>query len=135
MRVIIAGGRDFSNYDYLVDAIEESGYKITTVISGHATGADTLGEIYADDNDIPLEVYPADWSKYGKVAGFIRNAQMADVADSAVIMWDGKSNGTKNMVQEMKKRGLPFFVRYYNIEFTPETPSIFNGLFLENEDE
>jgi len=132
MRVIIAGGRDFSNYDYLVDAIEESGYKITTVISGHATGADTLGEIYADDNDIPLEVYPADWSKNGKAAGHIRNAQMADVADAAIIMWDGESKGTWNMIKEMKKRGLPIFVRYYNIEFTPETPSIFNGLFLED---
>lgn len=121
------------DYDYLYDTIQESGFNITTVISGHAPGADTLGEIYADDNDIPVELHPADWNRYGKAAGHIRNAQMADVADAAVIMWDGKSKGTKNMIHEMKKRGLPYILRFYNINFIPQYPTtIFNGLFDED---
>lgn len=113
MRVIIAGGRDYHNYDTLLDAIKESGFDITTVISGGASGVDALGEQYADNMCIPLNVYYADWKANGKAAGPIRNRKMAENADALIALWDGKSPGTKNMIETATKKGLLTHVKYY----------------------
>ena len=87
MRVIIAGCRDFDNYEFLKTlcgfsllGIEEK----VTVISGHAKGADMLGEKFAIEHGLSLEIYPADWKKYGPSAGPIRNEKMAKIADMLI---------------------------------------------------
>lgn len=102
MRVIIAGSRDFSMLDYAMieDTCWASGYAFTAVISGGASGVDTLGEIFAKKHGIPVERYPADWDRYGKRAGHVRNEYMATrtKAEALVAVWDGKSRGTKDMV-------------------------------------
>ena len=112
MKYIIAGGRDFTNYTVMAKILKE--FDIDTVISGCARGADTLGAEWAAKNGIPLQTFPAYWDTYGKAAGFIRNAEMGDYADSAIIFWDGKSKGTKHMIQTMKRLKKPYYVYSYN---------------------
>lgn len=110
MRVIIAGYRECFDYEKVLKAVHESGFKIDCVISGHATGVDTMGERYAKEHNLPLEIYPADWSKYGKRAGPVRNAIMASKADALIALYNGKSPGTKNMINTAKEKGLQVFI-------------------------
>lgn len=118
-RVIIAGTRDFKDYellksycDYMLSKKAQSGEEIV-IISGGATGADTLGEQYAKERGYSLRQFPAQWDKYGRQAGPMRNRQMAENADALIAYWDGESRGTKNMIEEAKKRGLKVAVKYY----------------------
>jgi len=85
-------------------------WPITTVISGTAAGVDVHGERWAEEQGIPVEKYPADWNKHGKSAGHIRNAEMADVADALVAIWDGESRGTKGMIELALKKGLSLYI-------------------------
>jgi hypothetical protein len=82
-------------------------------VSGNARGADSLGEKYAKDEGFDLEIYPAQWKKLGKQAGFRRNEQMAEVADALIAFWDGESHGTKHMIDIMTNKGLPTKVINY----------------------
>lgn len=115
MRVIIAGSRDFTDYEMLKrcveQAIEENKLDITEIVSGKARGADTLGEQYAKEKGIPVRGYPADWDKYGKSAGYIRNEQMGKYADFLIAFWHPASKGTTNMIKiirELKKPSQVF---------------------------
>lgn len=116
-RVIIAGGRYFSDYELLKEKCDEflqdKTYEEIVIISGHASGADSLGERYAQEKGFKIETYPADWKKYGRAAGPIRNEQMANIANALVAFWDGKSKGTKSMISLAKKKGLQVFVALY----------------------
>ena len=118
-KVIIAGSRGFSNYKLLKEKCNEylrekrKKYNII-IISGGARGADTLGEKYAQDEGFSLEVFPANWNKFGKSAGFIRNEQMAEIADALIAFWDEKSHGTKHMIEIMENKKL--LVRVVNYE-------------------
>lgn len=110
-KVIIAGSRGFSNYKLLRESCnkylrEKRKDNNIIVVSGHARGADTLGEKYAKDEGFDLEIYLADWKKFGKSARFRRNEQMAEVADALIAFWDGKSHGTKNMIDIMNEKKL-----------------------------
>lgn len=113
MRTIIAGGRDCNSYDILKNAISQCGWIPIVVISGAAKGADTLGEQWAKENSIPCERFPADWNKYGRKAGYIRNVQMAEVAEGLIALWDGESRGTKHMIDIANKKGLKVYIQYY----------------------
>lgn len=110
MKTIIAGTRTFEDYDLLVAVVEESGFDITEVVSGAASGVDTLGEKYAQENGILCTQFHADWNRYGRSAGPRRNAEMAEYAEALILLWDGKSRGSKSMLQEAKKRNLLYFV-------------------------
>ncbi len=111
-RVVIAGCRDYTDYDnakkyidyYLINIREENNI---IIISGGAKGTDAMGERYAKENGLKVEKYPADWGKYGKSAGPKRNEQMARVCDFVICFWDGKSKGTKSMIESAKKYGKP----------------------------
>lgn len=116
-RVIIAGGRDFNNYALLKNKCDNIlAEKATThhiiIVSGAARGADSLGEKYAQEHSYIIKKYPADWNTHGKAAGPIRNAQMANSADALIAFWDGKSHGTKSMINIARSKGL--FVRVIN---------------------
>lgn len=110
MKVIIAGGRDITDYNLVLEAIKQSQYFIDEVVSGMAPGVDTLAIQYATENNLPLAEFHADWKKYGKSAGPIRNRQMADYAHALIAIWDGESRGTKNMIEEANKRNLHVYV-------------------------
>ena len=101
-------------YNELVKFIAKCPWEITEVISGTAKGVDKLGERWAKENNIPCVRYPANWSKYGLKAGPIRNAEMADVAEATIILWDGVSKGTNNMIKLSKKKKLGLIVKDIN---------------------
>ena len=78
------------------------------VFCGEAKGADTLGKVYAQKQGFAVASFPANWTKHGKSAGVIRNAEMqAAGADALIAFWDGKSPGTENMISIMRKAGKP----------------------------
>ncbi len=116
MKTIIAGSRDITNYNVLLKALDESFMKddISEIVCGKAKGVDTLGERYGKENNIPVIPFPAEWDKYGnKSAGPIRNRQMAEYADRALVIWDGKSPGSKNMIKTMKQLKKEVFEYIY----------------------
>jgi hypothetical protein len=114
MKVIIAGGRNFTDYLLLLEGVVESGFDITSVVSGCAKGADELGELFARDMDLQIHRFPANWDKYGRAAGPIRNGEMANVGEALLAFWDGKSSGTKNMIEQATRKGIPIYVKQYN---------------------
>lgn len=90
-----------------------------TIISGGAKGVDESGEEYAKEYERNLEVFLADWNKFGKGAGHIRNKQMAEEADALLLIWDGESKGSANMKKEMLFKGKPVYeviLRKHNVE-------------------
>lgn len=111
-RIVVAGCRDYENYGeakaYVEMCIEKIRKKYTLIfLSGGCKGADMLGEKYANENGFLIERYPANWQKYGKVAGPKRNLQMVKACDYVICFWDGKSRGTASMIsyaKELKKR-------------------------------
>lgn len=116
MKVIIAGSRGFDNFELMVekcDRILEQVPTPVTVISGTASGADQLGEKYAKLRWMDIERFPADWDKHGKSAGIIRNKEMAEAADGLIAFWDGKSRGTKHMIETAINKNLKVRVVRY----------------------
>ena len=115
MKTIIAGCRDIDDWGIVQKAIEDSGFGpgTTEVVSGGAQGVDASGEGIAELHGIPVKRFPADWKKHGKSAGPIRNREMAKYADRLIAVWDGKSRGTKNMIDEMQALGKPVYVSYF----------------------
>jgi hypothetical protein len=115
MKLIIAGGRDFDDRDLLytnVYAVHRA-VEITEVVCGQARGADSIGEDWAELHGIKVVPFPADWDKYNKAAGPIRNTQMAHYADMLLAFWDGKSKGTGHMINTMTALKKPTTVVYY----------------------
>lgn len=117
-RVIIAGGRDFNNYtglsatmNFLLKHINDD----IEIVCGMAQGADRLGERYAKENGYNVIYMPADWDIDGKAAGFKRNIRMAEYADALVAFWDGKSVGTKHMIETARKMGLDVRIKKYKL--------------------
>ena len=109
-RVIIAGTRDFNDYQLLCDkcdAILSAKRQDSNIIiiSGTARGADRLGERYARERGYEIRQFPADWLNDEKKTGPIRNAKMADNADALIAFWDGQSRGPKNMIETAKRKG------------------------------
>lgn len=111
MKVVIAGSRNIKDRLALVKAIKQSGFEITEVVSGKARGPDSMGEAWAMANDVAIKEFPAEWTRFGNAAGLIRNNQMAKYADAAIILWDGKSTGTLNMIKNMDMMDKPYFIR------------------------
>lgn len=113
MKVIVAGSRhidEIEAYAELVDLRIRHDHifsQATEIVSGCAKGPDTAGEVYADFYDIPIKRFPADWEKYGNRAGPIRNNKMAVYADRLVLIWDGKSSGSRHMKEAMLKLHKP----------------------------
>ena len=133
LKVIIAGGRKFNSYSTLESYCKHVLRNQTNieVVSGTAKGADSLGEEFAIKNNLGLKSFPAPWydienrrstelgttkngGKYWKSAGFVRNKQMAEYADALIVFWDGKSKGTKSMIDLAKKAGLKIRIKRYD---------------------
>jgi len=115
--VIIAGTRNFSDYPLMKEKLDRlrASIGVFEVVSGGAKGADFLGEMYANENELPLKIFPAEWDKYGKSAGYKRNEEMAQYAGACIAFWDGKSKGTEHMINLAKKHGIDLsVVRYEN---------------------
>ena len=106
MRTIVAGSRNGVSINDVEVAFDTAPFIVTTVLCGMARGADLCGRYVAILRGLHVEEYPADWSKYGKSAGFRRNAEMADKAEALIAVWDGVSRGTKHMIDLAEDKGL-----------------------------
>lgn len=111
--VIVCGSREFTNYNLLKETCDtflsdrvEKGYKIV-IISGGARGADSLGEQYAKEKGYDLKVVPAQWDKYGKRAGYLRNNKMAEIGNACIaFLTDAECKRTKMMVRIARDKHL-----------------------------
>lgn len=130
MRIIIAGGRDFNDKKLLISktisiirGLKNEGFNTSKecveIISGTANGADKIGELFASKYNLKTVRFPANWDKYGKSAGYRRNAEMAKYASEdddlgiLVAFWDGKSRGTKHMIDLANKSNLKVYIVNY----------------------
>ena len=113
MRTLVAGSRDFGNYNLLERTLLNLENKPTVILSGTARGADQIGEWFALKHKILLEKYPANWDTYGKSAGYRRNELMVWKAEQVVVFWDGESKGTKHTIELTKGRGLYLLIVKY----------------------
>lgn len=115
--IVIAGSRSFNNYTLLSKVVKQVINKenITNpiIISGGARGADELGERFAHDNNLHCRVFPAQWDKYGKSAGYRRNVEMANISHLCIAFWDGESRGTQHMINICRERGIKVYVVDY----------------------
>ncbi|MEO6324896.1 MAG: SLOG family protein, partial [Thermoanaerobaculia bacterium] len=107
MRVIIAGSRSATTQD-VRKALDTCAWidLVTSVVSGTAAGADQAGERWAEERGLPVTRFPAEWEKFGKRAGPLRNKQMAENAEALIAVWDGASRGTSSMIELARERGL-----------------------------
>jgi hypothetical protein len=125
-RVIVAGSRGFADYELMCRELDtlfwesdEFGYKDIKIVSGMADGADSLAIRYADERELTKILFPANWKSYHRIAGFLRNEDMLSVATHLIVFWDGKSNGTRHMIEIAKKKGIPIWgLIYSNVEKT-----------------
>lgn len=128
MKIAIIGGRDFENYELLKFKLLPYRASITKIVSGGAKGADSLGEIYAKEHNIPTQVFLAQWTlfdkpckirinklgkEYNALAGFNRNAEIVKNADFIICFWDGKSKGTKDSIGKAHKLKKDILIIYY----------------------
>jgi len=102
-RIIIAGSRTFTHWPQLETACSQWVPEGAIILCGGARGADALGAKYARTYGHTIEHYPADWKTHGKMAGPLRNEEMAKVADLALVFWDGRSRGTRSLLQACKR--------------------------------
>lgn len=139
LSVVIAGSRSVPEYlreerrggiyqvinwralDLLRRELEKrDAYPPLEIISGGARGVDTIASRLAEDIGVPFVEFRADWDRYGKKAGLLRNVEMADYAarngvdrGAVLALWDGESRGTKHMIAVGKKKGLHVWVLTY----------------------
>ncbi len=109
MKLAVIGSRGFNDFNLLcqkLDILMER-KEITLIISGGAKGADSLAERYAEERGIPTQILKPDWEKFGKSAGFRRNADIIDACEVCIAFWDGKSKGTLHSIGLAKKKGIP----------------------------
>lgn len=111
-RVIVAGSRSFDNYAVLEAALDAllAGRGHVEIVSGHARGADRLGERYAAEHMLPLRIFPADWKTHPVRAGFIRNAEMLEYAVEAkplVVAFTDGGEFTGDMPDRIEAAGVP----------------------------
>ncbi len=126
MRLLISGSRDFPDLDMVkkyVDTLPPD----TILLNGKARGVDNVARNQALFNDLIVQDFPAEWNKFGKAAGFIRNHIMVDIAEFVVCFWDGVSHGTKDVIDYTLQNEKPLVV--YNIYGQKEE---FNVLEVHN---
>ena len=109
VKLMIFGGRDFKDkalMKYHIQSVMAQCPGVDVeIVSGMARGADRIAYNLAKEMGLEVHEFPADWENFGKRAGYLRNTQMAEYCDYAIAYWDGKSNGTKHNIGEMKRLG------------------------------
>lgn len=113
MKVIVCGGRDFTDKDFLFQKLNKMNveFGFDVIYEGGAKGADSLAREWAKEFNIPCKTFPAEWNKYGSKAGPIRNLQMLDQNPDLVIGFAG-GRGTDHMITVARKVGITTY-RFY----------------------
>lgn len=104
MKVAVIGSRTISNID--IERFIPKG--ITLLITGGATGVDTIAEKYADRKKIKKQIIRPDYERYGKRAPLMRDKLIVENADIVIAIWDGTSGGTNYTVKYAERIGKPF---------------------------
>ena len=129
LHILVCGGRHFSDYDLLQTTIDnvvaKSGCNDIEIVSGHCVGTDRLGEFYAERHNAKLKIFPAEWKKYGKCAGPIRNKQMIDyisVFEHKIVIAFTSANtkGTKNTIELAMKANISVVEKEYVVSNTTQ---------------
>ncbi len=118
MKILVCGSRDYDDHVYFTAFLNGALDKLikskgitkddVVILSGMANGADMLAFNYANQNGIKVEEHPAEWDLHGKMAGFLRNAEMVREADITIAFFkDKETNGTKHTVSLSKKKKIP----------------------------
>lgn len=107
MKLAIIGSRGFNDVNLLNETLNPLVFQIDLVISGGARGADKMGEEWAERHGIDTLIFPAEWDKYGKSAGFRRNEDIIKNADYVIAFWDGVSRGTQHSISLCEKYNKP----------------------------
>jgi len=116
MKIIVAGSRDVEE-EKVIEILNKYGVAIEVIlgkcavlsnedveiVTGGARGVDTFAHKWAIEKGYKTKVFEANWEKYGKSAGMIK--EMAEYADGLIAIWDGESRGTKNMIEMMSGLG------------------------------
>lgn len=117
VKAAIVGSRSFNDYEamlrFLGEITHREGFRIQTIISGGASGADALAERAAREFNKELVVFPADWKRYGRRAGIIRNEDIIKACEVCFAFWDGQSKGTANDIELCKRYGKPCYICYF----------------------
>lgn len=107
MRVLVCGGRDFDDWELFHTSMSKiCGHSCPTIIEGGAKGADFLARVWAKLYNLEYEEYPANWKKYGKGAGHIRNKQMLDEGKPDIVIAFPGGYGTLNMIKQSTRAGI-----------------------------
>ncbi len=110
-KLVIAGSRNFTDYNFFKEKVNicisriKEEYELI-ILSGHCKGVDMMVEKYAKENNLQIEIFPAEWEKYGKSAGPKRNKIMVDNADFAIAFSSG-GKGTESLIKFAKQKGIP----------------------------
>ncbi len=112
IKIGVVGSRSFNDYVRLSSVLDALDLSCADVVvsGGCSKGADALAERYAKERGLDLKLFPADWKKYGNVAGIIRNRQLVKFCDFVVLFWDGYSRGTGSTLRICLELKVPFLV-------------------------
>lgn len=110
--MLVCGGRDIRDSNgSLAKQLDDfvNAYEVEGIVSGGARGGDAIGERYARENGLRLVVFPANWKRYGKRAGFLRNEQMAAFCaqEGGVVFAFPGGRGTHHMIETARRHGVP----------------------------
>jgi len=104
----VIGSRNFVNYEFMKKILDS--FSFSEIVSGGATGADSLAKKYAEEKNLLITEILPDWNQYGRSAGFKRNKLIVDQSDAIVAFWDGKSKGTAHSIRLAKKVGKNVYI-------------------------
>lgn len=118
MILLIAGSRSFNDYEFLKEKIDSltANVKITKIITGGEIGTDQLAEQYAKEKNIKVEIKKPRW-KIGRSAGYLRNEDMVRNSNSVICFWDGRSRGTKHILQLAEAYKIQRRIIYFGINY------------------
>lgn len=114
-KLAIVGSRHFQDYHFFTTKLDEWIHKYGKpefIISGGATGADSLAELYAKANNIPTIIFKPDWTKFGKAAGPIRNTEIVNACTNLIAFPSRSGKGTQDSITKASKMNKIFEVHY-----------------------
>ena len=114
IKIGVIGSRSFNDYQLLKRTLDEYLGKVWVIVSGGAKGADSLGEKWAEENNIKTCIYKPDWDTHGKSAGFIRNKDIVNESDIVIAFWDSLSRGTEHSIKLTREMGKEVRIVYFN---------------------
>jgi len=104
-RIAVVGSRNFTNYEQMKRILKP--YLPFILITGGASGADSLAEQFAVEYDLEVLIHYPEWNKYGRKAAYVRNSFIIRDCEFLIAFWNGHSKGTKMVIELAKKKHKP----------------------------